>query len=147
MERDSETVALTWADAAVRLGIEVGSVKARARRGRWHRVTGNDGRVLVHVPVTVLEQERVGKSEAVQPELPKLPPPGADISAVLAALEANHMAELGYLQQGAAAALERLRESHKAELERLGAAHAAEADRLLALLQAAQRPWWKKMLG
>jgi hypothetical protein len=146
MERDSETVALTWADAAVRLGIEVGSVKARARRGRWHRVTGNDGRVLVHVPIAVLEQERVAKVDT-QPEMPKQPPPGADIATILAALEAAHVAELVSLQQGAAAALERLRESHKAELKRLGAAHTAEADRLLTLLQAAQRPWWKKLRG
>ena len=145
MDRDGETVALSWADAAVRLGIEIGSVKARARRGRWHRVTGNDGRVLVHVPTAALEQERVAKAEAAQQEPPT--PPGADISAVLAALEATHVAELTSLQQGAAAALERLRDAHAAELERLGAAHTAEADRLLALLQAAQRPWWKKLLG
>jgi len=145
MDRDGETVALSWADAAARLGIEVGSVKARARRGRWHRVTSNDGKTLVHVPIVALEQERPVAKTAAQPEMPT--PPGVDISAVLAALEAAHVAELVSLQKGAAAALERLRESHKAELERLGAAHTAEADRLLALLQAAQRPWWKKMLG
>lgn len=146
MTIEAETVALTWADAAARLGIAIGSVKARARRGRWHRVTGNDGRVLVSVPLAALEQERVAKVDT-QPEMPKQPPPGADIATILAALEAAHVAELVSLQQGASAALERLQESHKAELERLGAAHAAEADRLLALLQAAQRPWWRKLLG
>ena len=40
MSHDSETVPLTFAQIAERLGIEVASAKARARRGKWRRVPG-----------------------------------------------------------------------------------------------------------
>ena len=54
-----ETRAVTYAELADQLGIAVKSAKARARRGRWQRLTGNDGRTLVQVPIDVLDEEPV----------------------------------------------------------------------------------------
>ena len=49
-----ETIALTWVDAAAALGVKTGSVRARARRGSWHRTMGKDGKALIHVPTKAL---------------------------------------------------------------------------------------------
>ena len=49
-----ETIALTWVDAAAALGVKIGSVKARVRRGSWHRTMGKDRKVLIHVPTKAL---------------------------------------------------------------------------------------------
>jgi hypothetical protein len=51
---EEEVIALTWADAAAALGIKIGSMKARVRRGNWHRTMGKDGKVLIHVPTKAL---------------------------------------------------------------------------------------------
>lgn len=51
---DTETRALGYAELADRLGIALKSAKARARRSRWQRITGNDGKTLVQVPIDVL---------------------------------------------------------------------------------------------
>ena len=54
-----ETRAITYAELADRLGIAVKSAKARARRARWQRIAGNDGKALVQVPIDVLDEESV----------------------------------------------------------------------------------------
>src|SRR5208283_4359429 len=41
---------LTYADAAVRLGVTPEAARRRAIRGKWARMPGNDGRTLVGVP-------------------------------------------------------------------------------------------------
>lgn len=45
-----ETRLMTYAEAASTLGIQLDSVKRRARNRRWHREKGNDGLVRIAVP-------------------------------------------------------------------------------------------------
>ena len=51
-----ETIALTYAELAVRLGIKVESAKARVRRNGWQtmKANGRGRKVLVQVPVEAL---------------------------------------------------------------------------------------------
>jgi hypothetical protein len=41
---------LTYAEAAVRLGVTPEAARRRAVRGKWARMPGNDGRARVRVP-------------------------------------------------------------------------------------------------
>jgi hypothetical protein len=41
---------LSYAEAGERLGLSADAVRVRARRGKWRRMTANDGRTLVQVP-------------------------------------------------------------------------------------------------
>ncbi|WP_110754805.1 hypothetical protein [Phyllobacterium leguminum] len=74
-----QTLALTYREIADRLGIKPESARKTAQRRRWHRVTGNDGTVRIHVPVEVLEGE--GDSHGDRP--------GNPVHAQLAKLEAE----------------------------------------------------------
>lgn len=49
---------MTYADAAVALGVKVESVKRRARNRRWRREKGNDGLMRIGVPVAILENAK-----------------------------------------------------------------------------------------
>jgi len=49
-----ETMMLTYADAAKKLGIKVDSVRRRARNRNWKRIKGNDGLTLVGVPREII---------------------------------------------------------------------------------------------
>lgn len=71
MSEDDATIALTYEQVAQRLGIEVASAKARARRGNWRRVPGNDGKTVVFVPRDALETEKpkTAETETPQPSL------------------------------------------------------------------------------
>jgi hypothetical protein len=72
---------LSYDEAAVRLGIKPDSVRRRARSRKWPRRTGNDGRVLVGVPLSALPPDETG-------DHPPGPPPGDPGDAIrLAALE------------------------------------------------------------
>ena len=64
-----EHLFLTYDDAAARLGILPDSVRRRARNRKWPRRTGNDGRVLVGVPLSALPPDESG-------DHPPGPPPG-----------------------------------------------------------------------
>ena len=139
MSHDGETVPLTFAQIAERLGIEVASAKARARRGKWRRVPGNDGRTLVHVPVEILNQEPTEKK-----------PDAADNTLqLLNELEKKHAAQIEVLKQENAATQGQLRQDHSAELGRLTQAHQAEIQRLMAVIEKMQdKPsWWQRVLG
>lgn len=71
MSEDDATIALTYEQVAQRFGIEVASAKARARRGNWRRVPGNDGKTVVFVPRDALETEKpkTAETETPQPSL------------------------------------------------------------------------------
>lgn len=57
MSQDSITTAMTYAELARRLNIKPASAKRLAQRRKWHRVTGNDGAALVHVPMTAIPND------------------------------------------------------------------------------------------
>jgi predicted DNA-binding transcriptional regulator AlpA len=61
---EGEVIPLKWADAAMKLGIKLSSVKVQARRNDWHRTTDSEGRALVFVPVSVLEQKSAKAAHA-----------------------------------------------------------------------------------
>ncbi|WP_347920274.1 hypothetical protein [Paracoccus marcusii] len=50
MPQDAATTMMTYAELAARLSIKPESAKRLAQRRKWHRVIGNDGIALVHVP-------------------------------------------------------------------------------------------------
>ncbi len=144
-----ETVALTYAELAERLGIEVASAKMRARRGKWRREPDNDGRTRVLVPSEVLEDappplavDAVLLREvalAAQGAEPPPAPPALDVSREVERLRADHAAEVARLAAAHELALDILREAHAAEVARMEAAqrrdreaHAAEVERIRA---------------
>jgi len=50
-----QTIRLSYADFAEKLGISLEAAKQRARRGGWRRETGNDGQVYTWVPEEALK--------------------------------------------------------------------------------------------
>lgn len=143
MEEATEggTVALSYRELADRLGVALGAAKARARRGGWARLPGNDGTMRVQVPTAALRDSRT-LPEALPQSYPSQEPGPAQAvlitalaaqaeahCAELARLDAAHRVELERAAQGHAGELLRLREGHAAELERLRAAHTGELAR------------------
>jgi hypothetical protein len=53
-----DTVRLTYAEAASRLGCLEKSVATRAKRRGWKREKGNDGLMRVHIPIDCLPDGR-----------------------------------------------------------------------------------------
>lgn len=76
-----EHIFLTYDEAAVRLGIKTDSVRRRSRSRKWPRRTGNDGRVLVGIPVSALPPDSSGDP------LPGSPPGDPGDSIRIAELE------------------------------------------------------------
>ena len=112
-----DTITLTYRELAERLGIKPESARKTAQRRRWHRTTGNDGTVRVHVPVEVLNDPRDSTGDSP-----------TDVHIQLARLSAE---------------IEGLRDVLAAERRRADAAE-ADRDRWHAL---AVRPWWKRLAG
>lgn len=61
---ENEFEPMTYAELADRLGIAVKSAKNRAHRKNWRRVPGNDGKVLVHVPLSIFDGDPEGRPHA-----------------------------------------------------------------------------------
>jgi hypothetical protein len=59
---DETTTVLPVADAAVRLGVSVDAIRSRVRRGHLETRRGNDGRTLILVPNSMLENANDGLS-------------------------------------------------------------------------------------
>ncbi len=128
---EGATIALSYRELADRLGVAVEAVKARARRGGWAKVPGNDGAVRVQVPVAALGEPKKARDALPRPVLAQGTEPA--LIAFQAALDAQveaHRAELGRLDAAHRAELERMAQGHAAELDRLGEAHRAELARL-----------------
>ena len=51
---DRDTLAKTFTEFADTFGVKLASAKARARRGKWPKTKGADGRLRVQVPRAVL---------------------------------------------------------------------------------------------
>lgn len=115
------TVALTYAEIANRLGIAIASAKMRARRSKWARVEGNDGRTRVMVPFELLNQERPAQAATPSPE-------ASAEAALLSEVRMLHTAEIARLTEAHRDAIEVLRVAHLAEVERIEAAHQRERD-------------------
>jgi hypothetical protein len=57
---DEMTTVLPVADAAARLGVSVDAIRSRVRRGHLETRRGNDGKTLILLPNSILEQARDG---------------------------------------------------------------------------------------
>lgn len=130
---------MSYEAAAEALGINGESVRRMARRKKWRRQIGNDGKGLVEVPDEMLA-ERADKPEA--------DPPGdrEDARALIARLEAELAGarELVSAERRRGdevaerlAMVERDRDARLAKLEQ-------ERDQWIARAMA---PWWKRLVG
>lgn len=54
MHDEPETIAMTYAEVAMRLGVKLESVRRHARRKHWRRIKGNDGQTRVLLPIALL---------------------------------------------------------------------------------------------
>jgi hypothetical protein len=118
---------LSLAEASERSGVHVDALRARLRRGRLEGRKGNAGQWLVRLPGTVAGGvQGVARGEAGA--LAELRDEVAELRVALARAEA----------EGAARAA-------KAEAEAL--AQRELVGELKRLLEAARRPWWRRLAG
>lgn len=136
------TVWMSYAEAAEALGISAASVKQKARRGRWPRQVGNDGKARVAVPSDLLQVKGATTPPTTPPTSAVTTPPVNPVHEALARLEAE-CAGLRELVEA-----ERRRadsEARRAEAQaEYAAAVAADRDAWRAL---AERSWWRRLVG
>lgn len=112
------TQTMSYAEMAERLGIQVNSARKLTRRKKWHRTTGNDGTVRVHVPLDELPDRDD------TPPAPAGPTPETRIAILETKIEG--LTALVDAERGRADAAERDRDAWKHQ---------------------ATRPWWKRLTG
>jgi hypothetical protein len=144
-EHDQEPPRLPLAEAAARLGKSVDAVRAMIRRGKLATVRGNDGRLLVSVPPSLVQadaQPRLGNGEA------------GDRSRLGARLGDDEAAARLLIERDEALAeADHWREqSHRAKVAQARAeAELAAKNELIgelkAMLAEARRPWWRRWVG
>ncbi len=139
---------LTYAEIATALRITPESANRLARRKRWPRVKGNDGKARVSVP-----EEALVRPDS-PPASPMDSPPDNPVHAQLARLEG----ELAGVREALIEARARANaaEARSAELatdldaERARTGRAIEALAALAdridMLAAARRTWWRRLM-
>lgn len=132
---------MTYDELADRLGIAFDSARKLAKRRRWARRPGNDGRVRVDVPVDYLRDtpRDVPEDSAgdVQEAVPPVVPQVADNAVHLL------VARLEVEVAGLKALVDSERSRAEAEARR---ADAAERDRDR-WHELAVRPWWRRLVG
>jgi hypothetical protein len=115
---------LTYSDLAERLGVSPEAARAFARRKRWPRVVGNDGRARIQADLGEISR-----------------PPGVHrVPELLAQIETLRE-ELARSERTAA--------GHRADFERerdRGDRLAADLGKL-AEIMASRRPWWRRLAG
>lgn len=85
----SETIRLSYAELAEKLGISREAAKSRVRRAGWQRVADNTGIVKFNVPKDVFDTPcRLGVDTATTEVITVSPTPHIDTDATLAAIEA-----------------------------------------------------------
>jgi hypothetical protein len=142
---DQAAPRLSLAEAAIRLGKSVDAVRAMIRRGKLQVIRGNDGRLLVTVPPSLVletdeadDQSRLGEVEA--------------LSRLQAELD-EAKAEIDHWRQAAhEAELKQVRAEGERDTAQAAARSDAEAkDALLtelkAMLADARRPWLARVLS
>jgi hypothetical protein len=74
---DDDVRMMTYADAAAVFGVQVDSIKRRARNRRWKREKGNDGLVRVGIPLDAVAMAETMQGTDIPTDSP--PPISADI--------------------------------------------------------------------
>ncbi|MBA1159389.1 sigma-70 region 4 domain-containing protein [Microvirga mediterraneensis] len=137
------TVWMSYAEAAEALGISAASVKQKARRGRWPRQVGNDGKARVAVPSDLLEVKQATTPATNPPTSPDTTLPTSTVSTPPVNPVHEALARLEGEVVGLRLALD-------AERRRADAAEARvvelreDRDRWHGL---AVRPWWRRLVG
>lgn len=72
MADDTNGEWLTYADAAIRLGIKADSVRRRAAARKWKRQQGNDGLARVLIPLDAIPDVSPANTPVVTPDDPAL---------------------------------------------------------------------------
>ena len=121
---------MTYAEAAVRLGLSVEAVRQRAIRNRWARMLGNDKRARVRLP----EGAYPSQTHVVRPT--NTPTDTALVDALRGHIETLRAQNEGLEGQLAEA---------NARADKAIAALGTLADRLNALAAAEARPWWRRL--
>ena len=152
---------MTYAELGEALKIAPASANRLARRRRWARVPGNDGKVRVAVPEEALVPP--ARPPDSPPDSPSDSPPVSPPDKLVNALEA-HLAtvseQLAVAEARLAAADARLAAAdardaqhtvdlaaERAQTAKAIAAFAALADRLDALAAERARPLWRRLIG
>jgi len=137
---------LTYAEAGERLSISAEAARQRAKRGRWHKTLGNDGKPRIRLPdgwSTTVRPPVDRSTTTVRPADERL------LSALEAHVEtlkgeltlerernAKTVAELEGEQERAAKAI--------ADYQRLAEAFEKQGDAISTMLA---RPWWQRLAG
>jgi hypothetical protein len=148
---------LTYAELAETLKITPASANKLARRRRWPRVPGNDGRARVSVPEEALVR-RDRPPDSAQ-DVPPVSPPDNPVHTLLVQV-ARLEGELGGAREalGEARARADAAEARSTELSADLAAERARskkaitafeavAERLDMLAAEQARPWWRRLVG
>lgn len=148
MPQDPATIAMTYAELAKRLSIKPESAKRMAQRRKWHRVIGNDGIALVHVPASVARRNVPDDvTHDVAPDASPL------VIAPVTPDLAPRVAHLEGLLEGMREQIEAERGRADAEKGRADAAEAritdiaADRDAWRGQAQRSQRSLWSRMFG
>ena len=148
---------LTYAELAEALKIAPESANRLARRKRWPRTKGNDGRVRVTVPEEAFV--RPDNPPVIPPDSPGVSPPDNPVHALqaqIARLEGELTGVRETLVEARAradAAAARSAElsvdliAERAKTEKAIEAFSGLADRLSALATERSRPWWRRLVG
>jgi hypothetical protein len=138
-------------EAAMRLGTTESGIRNRIKRSTLRHRRGNDGKVLVFVPLTDLSAagRRPDHDEPMADRQPDGDELAASLRQVRDELEAwrRQAEERGTALAEARAEARLLREGWERERENLERER-ARGEKLEALLaELARRPWWRKLLG
>lgn len=130
---------LTYAEMAEALKITPASANRLARRKRWPRVKGNDGRTRVAVPEEAL----------VRPDSPPVVPSDNPVHTQIARLEGELVGTREALAEARtrASSAEARAEAAETRAERAVAAFAALAERLDVLAAERAKPWWRRLVS
>lgn len=140
---------LTYIEAAQKLAIAPASVRQRARRGRWARRTGNDGRARVDVPDALLSAPTSPATSGPTP-LELMRNRVAELEAEIAARPHEAVAEARERIAKLEAELSGQRDLVIAERLRADAEFRRAQDLLRdrdAWRDFSQRPWWKRLVS
>lgn len=117
-----DVVALTYTQLAERMGVKLTSARKTVQRHKWQRTKGNDGLVLIQVPIEALPAPRDSRTDSPSDG------PRDSLTDIVPALEA----QISALKELVAA-----ERQHRMTVE-------AERDRWHAL---ATRPWYRRLVG
>ena len=147
---------VTYAEAAVRLGVSIEAVRQRAIRNKWARMVGNDKRARVRLPdepyptqTPVVRASDRALMDALREHNATLKGENETLKAQLRT-EADRLAAAEARAEKQAAESAELSAQHAAErakAEKAIAEFAALADRLTTLAAERSRPWWRRFVG